>query len=52
MQTSLYFSPNVRLVIAYVSSPYGVDTQTVLQFAGQNQLAVAVGWTAGTLLTF
>ena len=50
MQTSLFLS-QCQTVTAYVSSPYGVDTQTVLQFAGQNQLAVAVV-DGGTLLTF
>ena len=47
---SLFLS-QCQTVTAYVSSPYGVDTQTVLQFAGQNQLAVAVV-DGGTLLTF
>ncbi|MGN0652138.1 MAG: sensor histidine kinase [Gemmiger sp.] len=47
---SLFLS-QCQTVTTYVSSPYAVDTQTVLQFAGQNQLAVAVV-DGGTLLTF
>lgn len=49
-EESLFLS-QCQTVTAYISSPYAVDTQAVMQFAGQNQLTVAVV-DAGTLLTF